>query len=173
VDACSSSRPSRADVSPSIVPHVLGQRSGSTPHDAAIADPPPHRNAPFRPAFDRRRPHLRRHPRLARNSINRLAQHAVHSFTPVRPPNLRAQPTGPTTAVKPSGAAPRRQFSIEPAAPPAPYPPRFPALALFGRRPPEVRRMGSAIPRCYPRPPTALTRIRSPAGPAAPRAGEI
>jgi hypothetical protein len=33
-------------------------------------------------------PHLRRHPRLARNSINRVAQHAVHSFTPARPPNI-------------------------------------------------------------------------------------
>jgi hypothetical protein len=34
--------------------------------------------------------------------------------------------TGPTTAVKPSGAAPRGQFPIEPAAPPVPHPPRFP-----------------------------------------------
>jgi hypothetical protein len=37
--------------------------------------------------LDRRRPHLRRHPRWTRNSIaNRVARQAVHSF--MRPPNL-------------------------------------------------------------------------------------
>jgi hypothetical protein len=74
---------------PKIGPRMLRERSGSTPHDAVIADQPPHRNARFWPALNRRRAHLRRHPRLARNSIaNRVAQHTVHSFMPARPPNL-------------------------------------------------------------------------------------
>ena len=81
------SRSPFTDVRRSIVPRRFRPGSGSTPHDAVIADPPP-KNAPFWPALDRRRPHLRRHPRLARNSINRVAQHPVHSFTPERAPNL-------------------------------------------------------------------------------------
>jgi hypothetical protein len=52
-DACSSSRPSRAAASQSTDPRPRRPRSGSTPHDAVIADPAPHRSAPFWPALAR------------------------------------------------------------------------------------------------------------------------
>jgi hypothetical protein len=95
-------------VSPSTAPRRLRPRSGSTPHDAVIADPPPHRKAPFRPALDRRRHHLRRHPRLARNSIAiPLAQHSlVHSRARTQPLSQtdRLDHCGHTSALNPSGA---------------------------------------------------------------------
>ena len=59
-DACSSSRPSHAAASRmlrealSTAPHR--PRSGSTPHDAVIADPKPHRHMPLCPALARQPP---------------------------------------------------------------------------------------------------------------------
>jgi hypothetical protein len=65
-DACSSSRPSRAAVSPSTDRHPCRRQSGSTPHDGVTADPPPKRHQPLAPDLDRHRPRSRRPVRLAR-----------------------------------------------------------------------------------------------------------
>jgi hypothetical protein len=143
-DACSSLRPSRAAASPSIVARRRQERSGSTPHDDVTADPPPKRHQPFAPDLDRHRPRLCRPVRLARIASSILVNKPpVRSFSPPRTPAPWAKAMGSTTSRHTLRARRPAQFPIEPAAPPVPHPPRFRALALFGRRPPErVDRLG-------------------------------
>src|SRR3989454_12591818 len=114
------------------------QRSGSTPHDAVVADPAPHRSAPFWPALARQHTSLRRSARLPRDRTATPVEHrAIRSFAPARTPWIRAKAIrSPASAQLPQHSR-RRQIPIAPAAPSAPHTPRFRALALFGRRPPE------------------------------------
>ena len=85
-DACSSLRPSRAAANPSIVPRRQ-ERSGSTPHDAVTADPPPKRHQPFAPDLDRHRPRLRRPVTSAHIAgAIPLDKPPVRSFSPARTP---------------------------------------------------------------------------------------
>src|SRR6202022_546448 len=110
-------------------------RSGSTPHDALIADPAPHQSAPFWPALARKHTRLRRSATLARDgTANPVEQRAIRSFAQARTPKI------PPKAIR-SPASPqlphhsrRRQIPIAPAALSVPHTPRFRALALFGRR---------------------------------------
>jgi len=145
-DACSSSRPSRAAASQSIDPRMRRQRSGSTPHDAVIADPAPHRSAPLSPALARQHTRLRRSARLARDrTADPVEQSAIRSFAPAPTPGIRAKAIrSPASAQLPQHSR-RRQIPIAPAAPSAPHTPRFRALALFGRRPSQ-REDGLAMP---------------------------
>jgi hypothetical protein len=86
-DACSSSRPSRAAVSPSTDRHPCRRQSGSTPHDAVTADPSPKRPQPFGPDLDRHRPPLHRRVRLAGIASAILANNPpIRSFSPARTP---------------------------------------------------------------------------------------
>lgn len=134
-DACSSSKPSRAAASQSI-DQRRRPRSGSTPHDAVIADPAPHRSAPFWPALARQHTRLRPSARLARDrSANPVEQRAIRSFAPARMPRIRANAIRSPAAAQLPQHSPRRQIPIAPAAPSVPHTPRFPALALFRRRP--------------------------------------
>src|SRR6185369_12812989 len=63
--------------------------------------------------------------------------HALHSFAQTRLPLLGRKPIVTSAPLKPPQAIPRGQIPIAPAAPPLHHCPRFRALALFGRRPPE------------------------------------
>src|SRR5216683_2069190 len=134
-DACSSSRPLRAAASQSTDPRPRRPRSGSTPHDAVIADPAPHRSAPFWPALARRHTRLRRSARLAHDrTANPVEQRAIRSFAPARTPKIRAKAIrSPASAQLPQHSR-RRQIPIAPAALSVPHTPRFRALALLGRR---------------------------------------
>jgi hypothetical protein len=87
---------------------------------------------------------LRRPVRLARiASAIPVNKPPVRSFSPARTPTPRAKDMGSTASRHSLRARRPAQFPIEPAAPPVPHPPRFRALALFGRRPPErVDRLG-------------------------------
>src|SRR4029077_12701122 len=76
--------------------------------------------------------------RLVRSRVaNLLTHHALHSFAPTRLPLLGRKPIVTSAPLKPPQAIPRGQIPIAPAAPPLHHCPRFRALALFGRRPPE------------------------------------
>ena len=89
-DACSSSRPSRAAASQSTDPLPRWPRSESTPHDAVIADPAPHRSAPFWPALARQHTGLRRSARLARDRTeNPVEQRAIRLFAPAPRPGFQ------------------------------------------------------------------------------------
>ena len=84
------------------------------------------------------RPGLRQYTRLVRSRVaNLLTHHALHSFAPTRLPLLCRKPIVTSAPLQPPHAIPRGQIPIAPAAPPLPHRPRFRALALFGRRPPE------------------------------------
>ncbi len=98
-DACSSLRPSLAAASPSIVPRRRQERSGSTPHDAVTAHPPPKRHQPFAPDLGRHRPRLRRPVKLARIATAILVnKRPVRSFSPARTPTPRAKAIGSTAS---------------------------------------------------------------------------
>jgi hypothetical protein len=114
-DACSSSRPSRAAASQSTHPRPRRPRSGSTPHDALIADPAPHRSAPFWPALARQHTRLCRSARLARDrTANPVEQRAIRSFAPARTPKIRAKAIrSPASAQLPQHSR-RRQIPIAP-----------------------------------------------------------
>jgi hypothetical protein len=76
--------------------------------------------------------------RLARSGTPHLVAHrAIHSYVPTRTTVLRAKAIASTAAARPPPDQRCGQISIAPAAPSVPYPPRFRALALFRRRPPE------------------------------------
>jgi hypothetical protein len=114
------------------------QRSGSTPHDAVAIDRGPQRRPSFLLALGRQRPRLGRSARSARNrTANLLAQPAIRLFTPARTPTLQAKAIGSAPSLHRPRHPRRGQIPIAPAAPSVPNTPRFPALALFGRRPPE------------------------------------
>src|SRR4029077_10892375 len=127
-------------------PRPRWPRSESTPHDAVIADPAPHRSAPFWPALARQHTGLRRSARLARDRTeNPVEQRAIRLFAPARPPRIPAKAIrSPASAQLPQHSR-RRPIPIAPAAPSVPHIPRFPALALFGRRLSE-REDGLGIP---------------------------
>ena len=110
-------------------------RSGSTPHDPVIADPAPHRSASFWPAIARQYTRSRRSARLPRDrTANPVEHRAIHSFALARTPEFRAKAIrSPASAQLPQHSR-RRQISITPAVLSVPHIPRFPALALFGRR---------------------------------------
>jgi hypothetical protein len=61
----------------------------------------------------------------------------VRSTPPTQTGALRAKPSASTAALQPQQAQTRGEIPITPAATSARNPPRFRALALFGRRPPE------------------------------------
>ena len=76
--------------------------------------------------------------RLARSGTPHLVAHrAIHRYVPTRTTVLRAKAIASTAAARPPPDQRCGQISIAPAAPSVPYPPRFRALALFRRRPPE------------------------------------
>lgn len=129
------SRPSRAAASQSTDPRPRRPRSGSTPHDAVIADPAPHRSAPFWPALARQHTRLRRSARLARDrTANPVEQRPTRSFAPAPTPKIQAKAIrSPASAQLPQHSR-RRQIPIAPAALSVPHTPRFRALTLFGRR---------------------------------------
>jgi hypothetical protein len=134
-DACSSSRPSHAAASRSIVPRRRQRRSGSTPRDAVSADPKPQRHMLFWPALARQHPRSRRSAELARDrAANPVEQPAIRSFAPPRTPKLRPKTTVSTGSDQIHQHSRRRQIPIAPAALSVPNTPRFRALALFGRR---------------------------------------
>jgi hypothetical protein len=114
------------------------QRSGSTPHDAVAIDRAPQRRPSFLLALGRQRPRSCRSARSARNrTANLLAQRAIRSFAPARAPKIQAKAIRSPASPQPPKHSRRRQIPIAPAALSVPHTPRFPALALFGRRPPE------------------------------------
>jgi hypothetical protein len=78
-------------------------RSGSTPHDAVIADPAPHRSAPFRPAL------ARHHTRLLRSARWPRDRTAIPVSSNVRSARSR-QHARPKYALKPSDHQPRPNF---------------------------------------------------------------
>jgi hypothetical protein len=61
----------------------------------------------------------------------------IHGFVPTPTTVLRAKATASTAPARPPSDQRCGQFPIALAAPSVPYPLRFRALALFGRRPPE------------------------------------
>src|SRR5450755_2542149 len=84
------------------------------------------------------RPPLYRSVRLARTRTANLVVHRpIHGFVPTPTTVLRAKAIASTAAARPPSDQRCGQFPIVLAAPSVPYPPRFRALALFGRRPPE------------------------------------
>jgi hypothetical protein len=85
--ACSSSRPSCAAASQGTDQRPRRPRSGSTPHDAVIADPAPHRSAPFCPPLARQHSRLRGSARRDRTT-NPVEQCAIRSLAPARPPKI-------------------------------------------------------------------------------------
>ena len=92
-------------------------------------------SAPFRPALARQHTRLRRSARLARDrTANPVEQRAIRSFAPARTPKIRAKAIRSTASAQLPQHSPRRQIPIAPAALSVPHTPRFPALALFGRR---------------------------------------
>ena len=114
------------------------QRSGSTPHDAVAIDRGPQRRPSFLLALGRQRPRLCRSARSARNrTANLPAQRAIRLFTPARTPTLQGKAIGSAASLQRPRHPRRGQIPIAPAAPSVPNTPRFRALALFGRRPPE------------------------------------
>ena len=114
------------------------QRSGSTPHDAVAIDQRPQRRPSFLLALGRQRPRLCRSARSARSrTANLLAQRAIRLFTPPRTPTLQGKAIGSAASLQRPRHPPRGQIPIAPAAPSVPNTPRFRALALFRRRPPE------------------------------------
>ena len=113
-------------------------RSGSTPHDVVIADPAPLRSAPFPPALARQRTRLRRSATPpGHRTAHPVEQRAIRSFAPARAPKIQAKAIRSPASPQPPKHSRRRQIPIAPAALSVPHTPRFPALALFGRRPPE------------------------------------
>jgi hypothetical protein len=129
-------RPSPALVQKVAAADVIARpRSGSTPHDAVIADPAPHRSAPFWPALAWQHTRLRRSARLARGrTANPVEQRAIRSFAPARTPKIRAKAIRSPASPQLPQHLRRRQIPIAPAALSVPHTPRFRALALFGRR---------------------------------------
>src|ERR1700681_4778588 len=84
------------------------------------------------------RPPLYRSVRLARTRTANLVVHRpIHGFVPTPTTVLRAKAIASTAPARPPSDQRCGQFPIALAAPSVPYPPRFRALALFGRRPPE------------------------------------
>src|ERR1700693_4420292 len=76
--------------------------------------------------------------RLARTRTANLVVHRpIHGFVPTPTTVLRAKAIASTAPARPPSDQRCGRFPIALAAPSVPYPPRFPALALFGRRPPE------------------------------------
>src|SRR6516225_9520526 len=64
-----------------------------------------------------------------------LARNVHPARSRVPAPRLRGKAIRASSSDQPSAALRRSQIPIAPAAPPVPHPPRFRALALFGRRP--------------------------------------
>src|SRR5271154_3343968 len=90
------------------------------------------------PDHCRQRPRSCRSVRLARTRTANLVVHRpIHGFVPTPTTILRAKAIASTAPARPPSDQRCGQFPIALAAPSVPYPPRFPALALFGRRPPE------------------------------------
>src|SRR5271154_6420357 len=90
------------------------------------------------PDHCRQRPRSCRSVRLARTRTANLVVHRpIHGFVPTPTTILRAKAIASTAPARPPSDHRCGQFPIALAAPSVPYPPRFPALALFGRRPPE------------------------------------
>ena len=113
-------------------PRTLRQQSGSTPHDAITVDPrlSSHQSASL--ALDRQRPHSRQaanfaHPRTANVASQGHASPSVGV--------LAGKTIAQTASIKTHQASRRDQIPIVLAAPSLHHPPRFRALALFGRRP--------------------------------------
>src|SRR5277367_969530 len=90
------------------------------------------------PDHCRQRPRSCRSVRLARTRTANLVVHRpIHRFVPTPTTVLRAKAIASTAPARPPSDQRRGQFPIALAAPSVPYPPRFRALALFRRRPPE------------------------------------
>ena len=86
-----------------------------TPHDAVIADPAPHRSAPFWPALARQHTGLRRSARLPRDrTANPVEQRAIRSFAPARTPRIRAKAIPSPASAYLSQHSRRRQIPIVP-----------------------------------------------------------
>ena len=124
----------------------LRRRSGSIPHDAVAIDPRPQRRPSFLLAFGLQCPRFRRSARSARShTANLLAQRAIRLFTPTRTPTLQGKAIGSAASLQRPQHSRRGRIPIAPAAPSVPHTPRFRALALFGRWPPQ-RVDGLGIP---------------------------
>ena len=127
-------------------PPPLRRRSGSIPHDAVAIDPRPQRRPSFLLALGLQCPRFRRSARSARShTANLLAQRAIRLFTPTRTPTLQRKAIGSAASLQRPQHSRRGQIPIAPAAPSLPHTPRFRALALFGRWPPQ-RVDGLGIP---------------------------
>ena len=127
-------------------PPPLRRRSGSTPHDAVAIDPRPQRRPSFLLALGRQCPRFRGSARSARShTANLLAQRAIRLFTPARTPTLQRKAIGSAASLQRPRHSRRGRIPIAPAAPSVPHTPRFRALALFGRWPPQ-RVDGLGIP---------------------------
>jgi hypothetical protein len=111
---------------------TLRQRSGSTPHDAVTVDPRLSSHQSVSLALNRQRPHSRQAANFARP---RTANVASQGRAAHRSPYSLGKTSAQTPSIQTHQASRRDQIPIVLAASPLHHPPRFRALALFGRRP--------------------------------------
>src|SRR5215468_5105576 len=141
VAPCASSRPSCAASNPSTAHRQCRTQSGSIPHDAGPAHQHPQRSTSSLLAL-RRQGRLRIGANIVRNERSKTlrctAQRAPCSTTP-QPRCFRlGNIEGAADAPRYTRASAPVKIPIVPADTATPYlPPRFRALALFRRRPPE------------------------------------
>ena len=114
-------------------------QSGSIPHDAVTTDRQPQPHSPLLLALGRQRPGSRQTTQIGRQSCRQSARatRALRSFTPPSIPVLRGRPIAATASHPTSLRLTPRQNPHSARCTVAPHRPRFRALALFGRRPPE------------------------------------
>ena len=111
---------------------TLRQRSGSTPHDAVTVDPRLSSHQSVSLALDRQRSHSRQAANFARP---RTANVASQGRAARRSPYSLGKTSAQTPSIQTHQASRRDQIPIVLAESPLHHPPRFRALALFGRRP--------------------------------------
>ena len=111
---------------------TLRQRSGSTPHDAVTVDPRLSSHQSVSLALDRQRSHSRQAANFARP---RTANVASQGRAARRSPYSLGKTSAQTPSIQTHQASRRDQIPIVLAELPLHHPPRFRALALFGRRP--------------------------------------
>ena len=125
---------------------VAKLRQQACVEDVDYRNPRPQRRPSFLLALGRQCPRFRRSARSARShTANLLAQRAIRLFTPARTPTLQGKAIGSAVSLQRPRHSRRGQIPIAPAAPSVPHTPRFRALALFGRWPPQ-RVDGLGIP---------------------------
>ena len=118
-------------------PRLSQHRSESTPHDAVTVDQRSQRHPSFLLALRRQRSSSQRFDGFTSSRADLVVQRAERSFTPTREPMLCRKSIAATAPIQAPHPRSRRQIPIAHAAPPLHRRPRFPALALLGRWPPQ------------------------------------